>query len=472
MKESEIDLLTIQRGLVVAPAGCGKTQLICDALARHNGRKPILVLTHTNAGVGALRNRLAEAGVSPASYRLATLDGWALRLATTFPERSGYGATIPAQPDYPAIRKAAYGLIKEGHIADTLRASYAKLLVDEYQDCSICQHAIVYYAAMVLPTCILGDPLQAIFDFGNDKLAEWEKHVCAHFPLVAELNRPWRWINAKTEALGNWILDFRKELLAGNPIDLRLAPKEVTWIPLDGSAEDHTRRSNAAKRMGKDSEDRVLVIGDSKNADGRHQIASQILGATVVEPVDLKDMVAFAGTFNLTAPNALAKIVYFAETIMSNVGAKDLLNRVQSFVERATGKELSNIEEAAIAFNQHRSYRAVASLLSALSSEPCTNIYRPAVLHAILRTLELTDGTQGLSLHEAAIRVREQNRMLGRPIPKRAIGSTLLLKGLEAECVVILNGDDLNSRNLYVAMTRGSKSIIVCSRSPILNPSR
>jgi AAA domain len=206
MKESEIDLLTIQRGLVVAPAGCGKTQLICDALARYNGRKPILVLTHTNAGVVALRNRLAKAGVNLATYHLATIDGWAIRLVTTFPERSGYGMVIPAQPNYPAIRKAAYRLLKEGHIANTLRASYAKLIVDEHQDCSIYQHAIVYYAAMVLPTCILGDPLQAIFGFGDDNLAEWEKHVCTHFPVVAELARPWRWINAKTETLGNWLL--------------------------------------------------------------------------------------------------------------------------------------------------------------------------------------------------------------------------------------------------------------------------
>jgi DNA helicase-2/ATP-dependent DNA helicase PcrA len=55
MAAAEIDLRSISRGLVIAPAGCGKTQLITDALARHGGSKPILVLTHTNAGVAALR---------------------------------------------------------------------------------------------------------------------------------------------------------------------------------------------------------------------------------------------------------------------------------------------------------------------------------------------------------------------------------------------------------------------------------
>jgi DNA helicase IV len=66
--------------------------------------------------------------------------------------------------------------------------------------------------------------------------------------------------------------------------------------------------------------------------------------------------------------------------------------------------------------------------------------------------------------------MREQNRLLGRPLPRRAVGSTLLLKGLEAEAVVVLNAAELDARNLYVAMTRGSKALIICSSTPILNP--
>ena len=221
MAESEIDLLGIQRGLVVAPAGCGKTELISTALTRHMGPKPILVLTHTNAGVVALRSRLDRARVPTSRYRLATLDGWALRLATMFPVRSSFPAEVPARPNYPRIREAAIRLLKAGHIADALTASYAHLLVDEYQDCSIRQHCIVYYAAHSLPTCALGDPMQAIFGFStDDPLAEWERYVCGFFPKAGELDRPWRWINAKSEPLGEWLLDVRRKLQARTPIDL------------------------------------------------------------------------------------------------------------------------------------------------------------------------------------------------------------------------------------------------------------
>jgi hypothetical protein len=94
--------------------------------------------------------------------------------------------------------------------------------------------------------------------------------------------------------------------------------------------------------------------------------------------------------------------------------------------------------------------------------------HRPAVLRACIRALQSCENANGPSFQEAAIRMREQNRLVGRPLPKRAVGSTLLLKGLEAEVSVILDADSLDAKNLYVAMTRGSKGLTVCSSMPIL----
>ena len=55
----ELDLFAVARGSVSSARGLRKTQLIADTLAAHMGSKPILVLTHTNAGVAALRARMA-----------------------------------------------------------------------------------------------------------------------------------------------------------------------------------------------------------------------------------------------------------------------------------------------------------------------------------------------------------------------------------------------------------------------------
>ncbi|MEQ8697935.1 MAG: AAA family ATPase [Bauldia litoralis] len=473
MPESDIDLLAIDRGTVTAPAGCGKTHLIAEALQGHNSEKPILVLTHTNAGVVALRGRFDRAGVRANSYRLSTIDGWAMRLISTFPARSAHRPDLlrlaSPRTDYPQIRAAAANLLKAQHVNDILAASYARLIVDEYQDCSIRQHAIVAYAAKTLPTCVLGDPMQAIFSFGSDVLAKWDEHVLAYFPLVGELETPWRWINAGAEPLGRWLLDVRAKLLQGDPIDLRTGPAAVSWVELDGT-EDHQRRLKAARVRPPDGQGCVLIIGDSTKPDRQRQIASQTPGATTVEAVDLKDLVEFASTFDLNASDSLERLASFAQSVMRNVGAADLVRRVQSLTRGTARNPPTDVESKALSFVCAPSHRAAVEVLVEIGKQGGVSAHRPAVLRACIEAFKLCDGKEGLSFHDAAIRMREQNRLVGRPLPKRAVGSTLLLKGLEAEVAVILNAGALDARNLYVGMTRGSKALTVCAPSPVLNP--
>lgn len=470
---ADIDLLAINRGTVTAPAGCGKTHLIAEALTRHTDTKPILVLTHTNAGVVALRWRLEHFGVPSKAYRLSTIDGWAIRLASTFPMKSGVDPAILTlsnpRADYPNIRVAAANLLQAGHVKDILAASYSRLIVDEYQDCSTRQHAIVAFAAQTLPTCVLGDPLQAIFDFGGDGLARWEEDVCGYFPVAGELSTPWRWLNANSAPLGDWLLDVRRKLLLGEPIDLRTSPASVNWVELDGT-QDHQKCLMAARVAPPDRNGHVLIIGESTNPDSQRKFASQTPGATTVEAVDLKDLVLFARDLNLDAPDALERLAQFAQNVMTNVGAADLIRRVQSLSRGTARKPPSDVERAALTFTQNPLHRTAREFLVEVGKEGGVRTYRPAVLRACIKALQACEGPDGLSFHETAIQMREQNRLIGRPLPKRAVGSTLLLKGLEAEVAVILNANGLNARNLYVAMTRGSKALSICSSSPVLNP--
>jgi hypothetical protein len=472
MPPVEINLLAIDRGTVVAPAGCGKTHLIGETLKHYDAKKPILVLTHTNAGVVALRNRMDRAGVSPKAYRLSTIDGWAMRLITTYPARSEHDPDLlnlshPGS-DYPNIRVAAARLLRSGHISDVVAATYDRLIVDEYQDCSVRQHALIGLAAQILPTCVLGDPLQAIFGFGDDGLAAWED-VCAYFPVAGKLSTPWRWKNAGTERLGLWLLEARRKLLAGEEIDLRTGPPNVTWVELDGS-NDHENRLKAARIKLPEDDGRVLIIADSTSPDSQRRYASQTPGAVTVEAVDLRDLLSFARAFNLAAPDALDRVANFAQSVMSNVGAPDLIRRVRTLERGAARNAATSVEQAGQMLVQAPSHRRVIDLLVEIGKEGGVRTYRPAVLRASLKALELCDGPEAISFHEAAIKIREQNRIVGRPLPKRAVGSTLLLKGLEAEAVVVLNPDALNAPNLYVAMTRGSKKLVICSKTPILNP--
>lgn len=473
MQSDEINLLNINCGVIVAPAGCGKTQLITTALVKHKGSKPILVLTHTNAGVAALRGRLKQCRVEPSIYRLATIDGWAIRLISTFPKRAGHDQIIieSHKPNYRAIREAAFNLLKAGHINDIIRASYSHLIVDEYQDCSIQQHSIITCASSVLPTCVLGDPMQAIFSFDRkDPLADWDKHVCGHFVIEGELNCPWRWINANAEPLGEWLINVRQKIMKGEDIDLHTAPKSVKWIQLNGTKDDHQKMLKAGRISPPGGVGSVLIIGKSTDPNSQHRFASQTPGAVTIEAVDLRDFVSFARDLDLIAPDALERIAAFAQSLMTNVNANDLIRRVQLHTNGSARKQPTKVEIAAQAFQRERTYRRIVDLLVEIKKDTSVRLYRPAVFRTCIQALQICIGENGLTFYDAAIRVREQSRFQGRPLPKRAVGSTLLLKGLEAEVSVILNAEDLDAKNLYVAMTRGSKYLTICSTKSTLSP--
>jgi DNA helicase-2/ATP-dependent DNA helicase PcrA len=394
-----------------------------------------------------------------------------MRLIGLFPGRSEIDPVILklANPktDYPAIRDAAWRLLKAGHVLDVLAASYARLIVDEYQDCSIPQHAIVYYAAPTLPTCVLGDPMQAIFGWPGNELADWDKHVCQHFPLAGELTTPWRWKNAGTESFGRWLLDVRRKLKDGTSVDLTSAPPEVTWVHLDRT-EDRIRQLRAASIRAPTPDGTVLIIGKSTSPSSQQEFASQTPGAVTVEAVDLKDLVQFARDLDFQGVDALERVASFAGSVMTNVGGPDLIRRVGILERGKERREPSDAERAALRFKAAPTPAAAVDLLVEISKDAGVRTHRPSVLRASIKALRSCDGSEGNTFLDAAIRAREQNRLLGRPLPKRAVGSTLLLKGLEADISVILDAGDLDARNLYVAMTRGSRGLVVCSNTAVL----
>ena len=98
-------------------------------------------------------------------------------------------------------------------------------------------------------------------------------------------------------------------------------------------------------------------------------------------------------------------------------------------------------------------------------------VYRYSAFNLLLEGLMVaTQADKGLVETIAAL--REQRRHAGRIVPTKAVGSTLLLKGLEAHHAVILDadrpGNAMSRAHLYVALSRGARSIHVFSRSPVL----
>ncbi|WP_424965388.1 UvrD-helicase domain-containing protein [Dinoroseobacter sp. S375] len=466
---ADIDLLTIDCGGVSAPAGCGKTHLIASALQHHDDSKPILILTHTNAGVAALRARLIHMGVPQTAYRITTIDGWAMRLIRSFPHRSGHAEGVldltDPRNDYPAIRQGTINILAGNHLRDVLQATYARLFVDEYQDCLVEQHAMVSKIAEVLPTCVLGDPMQAIFGWGSNVLVDWEADVHARFPPAGELDTPWRWRNVGTEAFGRWLLQVRAALQSGQPIDLTQAPDEVEVINVTGD-DDVPNQTRAASTRPPVEGGSVLIVCDAKRPPRHREIAARARGAVVIENADLTDFIHFAASFDMRAPTAADELIDFAGSTMTGVGAAQMKQRLRVLLAGRERSPPNDAEAAALAFAHAPSPTAAVALLVEINQQAGVFPLRPALVRSAIQAFNGCVDAE--DFHEMAVRAREQSRVKGRALPRRAVGSTLLLKGLEADVAVIIDTDQLNARDLYVAMTRGSRKLVICTSNPVL----
>jgi hypothetical protein len=226
----------------------------------------------------------------------------------------------------------------------------------------------------------------------------------------------------------------------------------------------------AAGKFDPGGDGRVLILAGGKEKDLQQRYARALPGAVTVEAVDLRDMVTFARSFNINSNQALRTIAAFAGTLFDGIDADELVLKVKQLTAGTLGRPPSELEASGLAFENDRHFARVADLLVAMNRATGARVFRPDVLRCLFKALALTQVAPGPSFATAAVTVREQNRLVGRTLNKRSVGSPLLLKGLEADGAVILNAGVLNARNLYVAMTRGSRRLVICSPTHQLKP--
>lgn len=176
---------------------------------------------------------------------------------------------------------------------------------------------------------------------------------------------------------------------------------------------------------------------DPINVNSLHRLTSQIPGATVVENVELNDLVSFSRNFDPGAEGALDLLVRFTASLMTGIGLAALLPRIQSILNGRNRTEPSPLEHATVTYGQAPSLGSAAELLERYSRLPETHLYRPEMLRCCIAALRMAmSGTH--TFHQAVLQIRDKARCSGRPLNRRAVGSTLLLKGLEADVAVLL----------------------------------
>lgn len=456
------------------PAGTGKTELLaaCVATVAQRGERS-LVLTHTNAGVDAIRKRLRRFGVRVSMVRVETITSWAFTLSRSYPSIAGI--TVPEVPNWKDARAyvdgaalvAATSAVRKVHAT-----SFGYLFVDEYQDCALDQHELILEISKAVPrTVILGDRLQAIFGFDRDRpIVDWGTHVTPNYPPKTVPCTPHRWRDHNA-ALGQWLLDIRPLLVDGGTFDFSSqSVPGLEWRQCDVKTAVSTVNS-AAYSLSKATGSVVLldkwardVAKHASHLGGSYAVMEDVGGRFMADHLDV-----------LPAENDMSLASWLAHVAKSCfVGLSGLDAAVQRRLEN--GRTISGLKRKGLAPVQaaldelvgRPVYAQLLTSASAIRATPKLALYRQEAwddtFHAVARSVE--DGT---SPQEALAVVRDRLRRGGRADRQRIASRTLLVKGLEFDHVIVANVQNFTDpRQLYVAMSRARTSVTVIGRSPRL----
>lgn len=452
------------KGYVIAPAGYGKTHLIAMAVKAASHRQ--LILTHTFAGVNSIKTKMNRLGVPSSKYQADTIASWTLRLCMAYPQTSGWTIENPSSKEWPQLYESCCGLLLKKFIQHVICSTYSGVYVDEYQDCSELQHSLVSTLAEFLPCRILGDPLQAIFDFA-DKPVNWDTSIYPYFQCLGELQTPWRWRNVGAHELGEWLKDARTSLLAGHKIDLTgVLPKGVSRVTVDLDDYKNTKRLNLFYKFSKDATVIAIHAGDQKSKNKTHKLAQILKGRfSSIEEVEGISLFAFLKKFQLAknVKSGFCEAVEFSKKCFTGVDGTLVAGTKRGDVvkQTRTTKYPEILNAANCYLNDPTSINLRDFfLLIKNNSETCT--YRRDLLNRFLNVLRIHIDGGAPTLLESAHAYQREFRHSGRPVRhSKLIGTTLLVKGLEYDHSVILDADSLDMKELYVAMTRGSKSLTI-----------
>jgi hypothetical protein len=431
-----------------------------------NGERT-LILTHTNAGVDVLRRRLRQFGIDRDAVRVETIASWSFDLIRHYPLLSGMAAG--SDPDWTQSRRyydSATIAIQAQAIRQVIRASYGLVIVDEYQDCIIEQHGLILALHRCLPVCVFGDPLQNIFDFGDNVPVKWVKEVIATWPALTLPVRPWRW-RGHHEELGRWLIEIRPSLFDGRPIDLDTAP--LAW------RRNNTPMAGASAYFAQPAEGSVVAI--AKWSHECANVASKTNGSYgMMEELEGSFMRTFATIVDGGDPRQIAPATLkFAKDCISKI-APHLDAAVMKKLREGksvTGLSRPGAERPLVLLSgllADASPARVCETLQAIRQLPGGRLYRREAWRDTVQALTLVAAGSDLTMVQAVGRIRNRTRIIGRAPDRRIISRPLLVKGLEYDHVVVLNAERYSATELYVALSRGRKTLTVVSNERYLRP--
>lgn len=456
MKRDELERIArATRGYIEAAAGSGKTETIAQVVAQTcNGTQ--LVLTHTHAGVDVLKKRFRDLAVPTDRYHVDTIAGWAWKWVRSYPKLFGYAGSL-LDPEWDTAYIAAVKALNTDFVRYSISCSYDGVFVDEYQDCTERMHEVILALSNILPCRVFGDDLQAVFNFGN--LVQWSNVIRDYGTTLGSLVTPHRWMRVGNDALGNWLINARADLRSNREPNYSRGPvKQLTLR----RPELHTFLINHAKQH---TGTTCIIVSKNKPMDKGMRTMLARLGYSILEPYDLKVAGGLIrGLMDIDYQKRVSAVQKFIDSAYGGVDGVD-----NAFVaDVLAGKKLkAKRADRARIIGRHRSgvtpelaldiFTYLESQSQVVVALRQSTTVAKAVLEAHLESNQDLDRL----FSQSVIGKRHNRSSL-----KRCVGSTLLVKGLEFEHVIVMRQAPWqktwgNYQDLYVALSRASRSVVL-----------
>lgn len=488
--ENLSEFLNDPKGVLIAPAGLGKTYSIAQMISLVEAEKPQLILTHTHAGIASLKKKFREQGIPSKKYTIETICGFLQRYVLTLCKRT----EVPNQEDknfFQQIVKIAEHLFSKPAVMRVVTQSYSHLYVDEYQDCTLDQHKIIMLMSEELPTHLLGDPLQGIFDFAQP-IVDFEKDLLS-FKHYDFLQIPWRWKNAGKETLGELILDMRQSLLNNRSANL-VTNKEAGYfihnVQIQQRQEFFLHMLGPFLNVLSQRSNSILVIfpsyidckgiprgtvSDRCSAKPQIDVLNEF---TLIEAIDDTSYYKCAKSLDYlleNLPRARKPYKRLSDILddlsFKNSDITDWISDKRVKVKRDNTKKvkaeaLSNVVSSII---KCPSYRTLIELFTMIKSDLRWKAKRADIFSSVFRCLKMAN-ENATSVLEEMKKHKNRIRQVGRRIEGHCIGTTLLTKGLEFDTVVLIEADKMkSSKDFYVAISRACKEVHIFTTSSTLH---
>ena len=466
MTEAELDkIMQMSSAAIIAPAGHGKTEMIADIVERSTGKQ--LLLTHTNAGVDAIDKRLKKRKIPATKYTVTTIAAFCIKWCVSYDNTACFNKTLSplnrgeAKAYYAQLYRGAKKIFETAWAGSVLKATYAGVVVDEYQDCIQAQHEIILAMSRHLPIRVLGDPMQGIFSFAGS-LVDWNK---LEFPVVNVATQPWRWSKSNPE-LGRYLMTVRESLLPALTkqcckVQINPENKNVEVVsPANFTGYSHLKELSQFSSV-------VYIVQWPKQ---QLDFCARMPGIFQYdEKQDCDELFNYAKLFDLKNKSELAlAVIMFAAECSTGIG-KELKSyidklKIKSF-DFSRIKKNSDFRDIIEETAPDLTKETALKMLIWFSSNPAFKQYRTELLSEMIRSIKYAID-HDMSIFDAANHIRKDLGLQKRYTGFKFLSSrTLLSKGLEFDCVIIDMTTPLSAKDFYVAMTRAMKKIYIISDS-------